>query len=489
MTSFEIPPEGHGEPASLQPEKFLVAPIVLTTCSCLAFLSLSFVLLRIGSPNGAKVTLAVSALLGALSLLFLISQWPSSLLVLVLAGVVLDQWEGLEVIGIPYLTFSKALVLLAITVLFVRFTVKRECPPVLLPAPALAHLPFSCFCLVSALAFSHSLPDTLQWLIAPLFLPVMSIVLTQFVTDQSTAIRLAKIFAVVSFFPVVVAGVESALGRGLGPAREDVVIVGVRDIFRVAGNFDNPNDFVVLMLFSIPVLLLWAYQTPTLTAKILLLASSCFQGFVLLKTYSRSGYLSMGIAIAAIAFFGRERIRHLALIACLVGTVVLFSSPDVRDRILTLAGIRGETVGASQAFASLNFRMILALAAWEEFIEHPVLGIGFGNFGDAVKNHSTLIVGETAENTYLQIMAEMGIAGLLAFLFFLLVAWRALVGGLKRCRGDARVEPLYIALAAGYCGFAFNSLLDTNFADNLPWVLLPIFVHLSPPERDRECRE
>jgi O-antigen ligase len=84
-------------------------------------------------------------------------------------------------------------------------------------------------------------------------------------------------------------------------------------------------------------------------------------------------------------------------------------------------------------------------------------------------------------------MAEMGMAGLLAFLFFLVVAWKVLVEGMERCRGNTRIEAFYIALAAGYCGFAFNSLLDTNFADNLPWVLLPILVHLTPPKRDTGC--
>jgi O-antigen ligase len=403
-----------------------------------------------------------------------------------LAGVVLDQWEGLGLFGIPYLTFSKTLIVLAAAVLLLRCLMEGERAPLLFPAPALAHLPFSCFCLVSALAFSHSFTNTLQWLIAPLFLPVMSIVLTQFVANQATAIRLAKVFAIFSFFPMFVAGAESVLGHSFGGASE-TVIVGVRDIFRVAGNFENPNDFVVLMLFSIPLLLLWAYQTPSLSAKILLLASSCFQGFVLLKTYSRSGYLSMGIAIVAIAFFGRKRVRLLAALACLVGIAVLFASPDVRDRLLTLIGVRGDTVGASQAFASLNSRKLLALAAWREFLQYPMLGIGFGNFAAAVKDHSTLILGETAENTYLQIMAEMGMAGLLAFLFFLVVAWKALVVGMERCRGNTRAEAFYIALAAGYCGFAFNSLLDTNFADNLPWVLLPILVHLTPPKRDTEC--
>ena len=486
MMNAESSVERYGKDSWARQEKLLLGPICLSVGLSLASVFLSLLLREFASTDLAKVSLAIGGLLASCAVFLLVLQWPALLMGLSLAGVVLDQWEGLDLVGIPYLTFSKALIVLAMAVLLLRLLMERERAPLLFPAPALAHLPFSCFCLVSALAYSSSFTNTIQWLIAPLFLPVMSIVLTQFIPSQAAAVRLVKVFAIFSFFPMVVAGAESVLGRSLGSATE-TVIVGVYDIFRVAGTFENPNDFVVLMLFSIPVLLLWAYQTPSLAAKVLLLSSSCFQGLVLLKTYSRSGYLSMGIAIVAIAFFGRKKVRLLAVLACLVGMAALFASPDVRDRVLTLVGIRGETVGASQAFASLNFRKLLALAAWSEFLENPVLGIGFGNFAGAVQDHSTLILGETAENTYLQILAEMGAAGLLAFLFFLVVAWKALLEGLARIREDTHIEPFYIALAAGYCGFAFNSLLDTNFADNLPWVLLPILVHLSPPRRNTEC--
>jgi O-antigen ligase len=159
----------------------------------------------------------------------------------------------------------------------------------------------------------------------------------------------------------------------------------------------------------------------------------------------------------------------------------MLSLPDVRDRLLTLVGIRSGNVGLAQAFGSINIRKILMLAAWGEFLRHPFLGIGFANLGFRVKSYSTLAEGETAENTYLQILAEMGIVGLVAYLLFMAVAWRCLWRGLLECRKTPEFEPFYLGIAAGYCGFAFNCLLDTNLQDNLPWVLLPVMVFLARP--------
>lgn len=414
-------------------------------------------------------------------------HWPSLMVHLSLVGVVLDQWEGLNFTGIPFLTATKILLLVALLILVLRGVIPGKAhPPLLLPAAALSHLPFSLICLGSALAFAYSWRSGLRWAIAPVTLPFLSIVLTQFLSDSRAAARAARAFALYSFIPVAAAGIESAIQRRFSGAALEILIYGVDDIFRVAGSFDNPNDFVVLLLFSVPILLLWAYQSSRWSTRLGLLLGAALQGMILVKTYSRSGYVSMAFTLFAVALLGRGRIRRFGLLLCLVGALGMLALPDTRNRLVTLAGIRTESAGVSQALASLNYRKQLLQVAWWEFIEHPILGIGFSNVGPRAKSYSTMLAHKsTAENTYLEILAELGLVGFSAYLFFLGVAWTSMRRGLERCRGDSEVEPIFVALAAGYCGFAFNSLFDTNLPDNLPWVLLAVMVHLKPLAGDR----
>ncbi|MCA9409651.1 MAG: O-antigen ligase family protein [Candidatus Omnitrophica bacterium] len=433
-------------------------------------------------PYTPRLLLAIGAI-GLGMGLFILGMVKTGLIVhLCLIGSILDQWEGLDFIGIPFLTLSKILILMAGCILIVRAWMRPSIGSELkYPTPVIAHIPFSLVCLVSALAFGYSLTNSVRWVIAPVTLPIFAFILTQFITSGRQAVRLTQAFAIYSFFPIAVASAEILSHRRIGGSIE-ILTYGAADIFRVAGNFDNPNDFVVLILFSIPILLLWALRTTSLTARIALIGGVLLQGMILLKTYSRSGYLSLGCVFVAMLFLGRGRSRRLALAVCLLGAIAAISLPDVRERILSLVGIRPSASGASQALASLNYRKMLLAVGWNEFLEHPFLGTGFGNIGFEAKKYSSLLYQSSIENTYLEILAEMGIVGLTFYLGFVCVFAKVLLSGLRESRGEPLVEPYYLALACGYCGLAVNGLFDTNLVDNLPWVLLPLLLHLRPDE-------
>lgn len=430
-----------------------------------------------------KYIYLIPAVLAGCVLLLAITQWPELTIHLCLVGVILDQWEGLSFTGLPFLTISKVIFIAALGLLLARTLIAPERKiPWRLPSVALAHLPFSLICLGSTIAFAYSLKSSLRWCIAPLTLPILAIVLAQLIHEQKQSIRLIKAFAIYSFFPMLVALIESLMNRRI-TGGINFVLYGIDDIFRVAGSFENPNDFVVLMLFSVPILICWACITPGWWAKCLLLIGGAFELLILVKTYSRSGYISIAFTFFALAVLSRGRLRWFAWVVCVAGAIVFISLPETRDRLMTLAGIRTEGPGTSQALASLSFRKQLFQIAWWEFLENPVMGVGYGNIGSRAKTYSSMLnTKSTAENTYIEILAELGLIGFSAYLMFLYVAWTAMRTGLERCRGNPMVEPLFCALAAGYCGFAFNSLFDTNIPDNLPWVLLPVMIYLSHHE-------
>jgi len=460
-------------------ERFTVA------LSALAFICLVVVTIITGlcilefpgiSP---KYLVVFPALLLGITIFFVVSKAPEVLVHLCLMGAILDQWEKLAFTGIPYLTATKLLFLVGLAVLLLRSVVSRENrPPMKFPAAALAYLPFSLLCLVSALAFAYSLRAGLRWVTAPVTLPLFCIVLTQFVPSEKAALRVLKGFVLYSFFPMAVASLEYVLGiRLAGPT--DFQILGIADIFRVGANYDNPNDFVVLMIFSMPILLLWMVQSKKLLPRLLLLAGFLLQAFILWKTYSRSGYLAVGFSLVAIAWLGRGGVRRFGIAVSLLACVVFMCTPDVKNRLITMMGIRTESEGQAQALASVNIRKQLLEVGTKEFMKHPFFGVGFSNIGPLAQTYSSVLYSRlTVECVYLEILAEMGLIGFSAYCLFLIVAFRAMIKGLERCRGRPEVEPIFVGLAAAFCGYAFKGLFDTTLTDNLPWVLLGVMVHL-----------
>ena len=133
---------------------------------------------------------------------------------------------------------------------------------------------------------------------------------------------------------------------------------------------------------------------------------------------------------------------------------------------------------------------------WERgvgyMIEHPVLGVGAGNFPRAEGTISPL-VGRLPRgkglkwgpphNSYLQVGAELGVPGLLLFLAFLVSVFRALrappmgIGPPDRT-DPARIEHARLAqsLAASLIGFAVGSFFLTLAYHDMLYILAALAV-------------
>jgi O-antigen ligase len=94
---------------------------------------------------------------------------------------------------------------------------------------------------------------------------------------------------------------------------------------------------------------------------------------------------------------------------------------------------------------------------------HPWLGVGAGNYSVAAKRYALLdqndLPFDHAHNVPLTVAAELGVVGLLAFLW-LAVALARLVVRAVRARGDPRHGHLVLGLAATMAGVAVISLGD-----------------------------
>lgn len=124
---------------------------------------------------------------------------------------------------------------------------------------------------------------------------------------------------------------------------------------------------------------------------------------------SRGGFLGLLVSFVAVAWQSRHRGRFLSLGTLALGILVVVAPTS------PLARLREPSQGDIQ---STNTRTALYWAGLNMFEQHMLTGVGVGNFKLLV---GTYAVGDeklenVAHDTYLEVAAEMGVFGLLAFL-------------------------------------------------------------------------
>ncbi len=190
---------------------------------------------------------------------------------------------------------------------------------------------------------------------------------------------------------------------------------GQYDVARAAGTVGDPNELASVLVAGVilaGVLIVLLKRSPALRLAAASAAGLCALG--LFFTFSRGGLVALGCAIIASLFVaGRWRppIISLMAVVALIGVgYFAFAAPqESRDRITKLDGGTGRT-----DIWRIGGRMVEA---------HPVRGVGSGNFQltsghyllerpGAIKYDYFIDKPKVAHNTYLHVLAELGIIGL-----------------------------------------------------------------------------
>ncbi|MHC4846653.1 MAG: O-antigen ligase family protein [Planctomycetota bacterium] len=125
--------------------------------------------------------------------------------------------------------------------------------------------------------------------------------------------------------------------------------------------------------------------------------------------------------------------------------------------------------------------------------DHLLFGVGLGGFDTVFPSyHYALVPIPHAHNQFLHVMAEMGLAGLIAFCFVLRYALAAARKGAVVLVGDAERRPLFhaavAALAASLAYFVFEAPLKWPEAGSLIVMLLAIATRAGCVSRTRATK-
>lgn len=197
---------------------------------------------------------------------------------------------------------------------------------------------------------------------------------------------------------------------------------------RIGGPVNDPNHFAQLLIVVLPMSFMLMYSERRRAARLAaLVATLVLLGGVML-TYSRGAFLVLVGLIILVTGLGYLRWRQL--IVGTVGILLLTAvvAPGYFDRMDTIrrvTQVKSDTDDWQSGDHAVRGRLTEMLAAIHVFIDHPILGVGPGQYtpfysleymnlpGVAFKQ---LDVERRAHTLYMELAAETGLVGLTAFL-------------------------------------------------------------------------
>ncbi len=241
-------------------------------------------------------------------------------------------------------------------------------------------------------------------------------------------------------------------------------IIGETNDFRIAGPLSS-NFYALILVPLVPLAIdrLWHEKSNWLR----LLAGWALLVTVLsiIFTYSRGGFLALVVVVFLMLL--RMKLNPWFLAALVVGGLIVwqFLPAQYTDRIGTLSSLFGGDSGVATD-VSFRGRLSETTAAWLMFLDHPIQGVGLANYNANYQAYSQnlgldpRLEARSAHSLYLEVAAETGIMGLMAFGAILWVLFRGLwQANLIFKKADLPdYANLTIALAIALVGYLVGSI-------------------------------
>ncbi|MGE0307984.1 MAG: O-antigen ligase family protein [Acidimicrobiia bacterium] len=240
---------------------------------------------------------------------------------------------------------------------------------------------------------------------------------------------------------------------------------------RHAGPLRDPNFWGRLLVTFFPLSVAALLMARAMWVR--LLAALGVGGFLLgiYLTQSRGAFLSVFAGVAVFLVFAGWRYARWTLLAPVV-VIVLLANPATGPRMETLFQLGEKTTSSTDL--SLVARKTALKAGTEMFADHPIMGIGTGNFVYEVLDYQRKLGMETngdasatgiaAHNTYVETAAETGVVGLVSLLLLFGASIVLGMRALQRMRGlrsvmDCNTDALWAAaLVGGIVAYAVASV-------------------------------
>jgi putative inorganic carbon (hco3(-)) transporter len=232
------------------------------------------------------------------------------------------------------------------------------------------------------------------------------------------------------------------------------------------GLFENPNDLAFIVALTFPLCFAFMLRAKGVR-KALWAVGLVLMVYTVMITYSRGGLIALvvGAAVTLWEFGVKGRRHHLILLTALAGIflIVAGSPANYADRVKTIFDPDSDPTGSSQARRDIFYQSV------EMTMQHPLLGVGPGNFA--------VISGtwHVTHDSYTQLSSEGGMPALLLFLIILWLAFSKVRLAQKIVPRESELGLLVSALRASLASFVVGALFTSVPYQFFPYILF-VFV-------------
>jgi O-antigen ligase len=184
----------------------------------------------------------------------------------------------------------------------------------------------------------------------------------------------------------------------------------------VGGIFRNPNDLALNMVAVLPLALLIALHGRTRVRRVVAAVGAVLMVGTVIASHSRSGSVGLVAMTALLAVYLLRRRPGLVLAGVLLFALALPLAPESYwQRLSSITDASQDDTGSREA------RRVLLREGFAAFVANPLTGVGAGQFKNYAPEGRDEAWRET-HNVLLQVAAELGVLGLLAFTFLIVRA-------------------------------------------------------------------
>jgi len=206
----------------------------------------------------------------------------------------------------------------------------------------------------------------------------------------------------------------------------------VKKVHRAGGPLGKPNRYaqIMLMVFSIALFQYWSMTT--IKRKILATIPLTLILSGILLTYSRGAFVTIFILLVLLTIMRYIKVHQILITIIILIIVISLASPGYMVRMSSIGGIQGlfSSNSAHKPDAVTRGRTTEMLAALMAFVDHPILGVGPGQYSpfysisyqmdpDIALRHITKA--RRAHILYFELAAETGIVGFGIFMTIILI--------------------------------------------------------------------
>ncbi|MEM7115599.1 MAG: O-antigen ligase family protein [Chloroflexota bacterium] len=262
---------------------------------------------------------------------------------------------------------------------------------------------------------------------------------------------------------------------------------------RLSGPIREPNFYGQILAYVLVLAVYRVLDEKSLWLKGVAMAAAFCMALTAVYTYSRGAFVTIVVIMALIAIERRIRPSLIISIGLLVGLLLLFLPSTYSERISSITLLNPNETFESRIYEDASFRGRYSeiLSGLLMFAEHPVLGVGIGNYDVNYQDYSSRLGLEyrfddrEAHSLYVESLAETGALGFLSLLGVIATTFmglRAARQKITRLPKYAHLYPWFTSIHFALLSYMFSSIaLHGDFMRYLflLWALAVSAMHLT----------